>query len=172
MRAIRWLFVVVFVLGLGAAVSAGGSDAKLMQEVRALGDALTKAMLDNEVEVMLEMYADDAISLPNYGPRMQGKDAFRKHHRQMAEYGMKVIAFDSDPTEVWKAGKHVIEIGTFKIKLEMPGMPVPVEDKGKYMTVYVRDKGGSLKIKAETWNTDVNPMEMAGGGSHTHGDHD
>ena len=43
-----------------------------------------------------------------------------------------------------------------------PGMPGPIEDKGKYMTVYVREKNGSLKIKAEIWNTDVNPMQMGG----------
>jgi hypothetical protein len=55
----------------------------------------------------------------------------------------------------------VIEIGNFKIELDMPGMP-GIKDQGKYMTVYVRE-GGSLKIKAETWNTDMNAMQMAGG---------
>ena len=61
------------------------------------------------------------------------------------------------------AGEHVIEIGTFEISLQMPGMPGPIDDKGKYMTVYIRDADGALKIKAETWNTDINPMMMTGG---------
>ncbi len=100
---------------------------------------------------------------------MQGIEAFRQHHAQMSAAGMKIHSFTSDPTDVWEAGDHVIEIGTFEISLEMPGMPGPIEDKGKYMTVYVRDADGSLKIKAETWNTDMNPMEMgAPGHEHEH----
>jgi len=157
MRILRLVLVGFMVLGLSGVASAGGDD-KLMQEVTELGDALAAAMLANDVETMLEMYADGAISLPNYSPRMVGKDSFREHHAQMAGAGMKVTAFESDPTDVWKAGNHVIEIGTFTIELDMPGMP-GITDKGKYLTVYVRE-GGSLKIKAETWNTDTNPMGM------------
>ena len=168
MRTIRWVVLTLLVLVLAGAVSAGG-DEKLMKEVGAIGDALAEAMLANDVESMLNMYADDAISLPNYSPRMQGKEAFRRHHAQMSGAGMKITSFESEPTEVWKAGDHVIEIGNFKIELDMPGMP-GIEDKGKYMTVYVRE-GKTLKIKAETWNSDVNPMMAAGGHDHGH-EHD
>ena len=163
MRVRRMVLVSVLALGLAGAVS-GGSDDKLMEEVTALGDTLAEAMLANDVETMLAMYAEDAISLPNYSPRMEGKDAFREHHAQMSAAGMKIISFESEPTDVWKAGKQVIEIGRYAIELDMPGMP-GVKDKGKYLTVYVRE-GGSLKIKAETWNTDVNPMMAAGSPGH------
>ena len=46
----------------------------------------------------------------------------------------------------------------------MPGMTETIRDTGKYMTVYVRDADGALKIKVETWNTDMNPMEMGAQG--------
>lgn len=157
MRALRYVLAGLLVLGLPATVSAGED---LMKEVEALGDALAEAMLADDVETMLGMYAEDAISLPNYGPRMQGKEAFREHHAQMAAAGMKIDSFTSDPADVWECGSQVIEIGSFTISLSMPGMPGPMEDKGKYMTVYVREDDGSLKIKAETWNTDMNPMAM------------
>lgn len=42
----------------------------------------------------------------------------------------------------------------------MPGMPDKIQDHGKYMTVYVRDAEGALKIKAETWTAYLNPMAM------------
>ena len=160
MRVLRLVLVGFVVLGLTGVASAGG-DEELMKEVAEIGDALTEAMLANDIETMLDMYAEDAISLPNYSPRMDGAEAFREHHAQMSAAGMKVTSFESNPTEVWKTGNHVIEIGTFTIELDMPGMP-GITDKGKYMTVYVRE-GGSLKIKAETWNTDTNPMQMGGG---------
>jgi uncharacterized protein (TIGR02246 family) len=168
MHALRFVVAVLLVLGLVSAASAGHHEKDLMKEVAAIGATVSKAMVANDTDTLLALYADDAISLPNYGPRMDGIDAFRKHHEQMSAAGMKVRSFTSQPTDVWKAGDQVIEIGVYKIALEMPGMPEPIEDKGKYMTVYVRDAKGSLKIKAETWNTDMNPMAM---GDHGH-DHD
>jgi ketosteroid isomerase-like protein len=142
--------------------SAEHHENDLMKEVTAIGDALSKAMVENDVEYLLGMYAEGAISLPNFGPRMQGIDAFRQSHEQMAAAGMKVLSFESEPTEAWQAGDQVIEIGTFAIELQMPGMPRNIEDKGKYLTIYVREEG-SLKIKVETWNTDMNPMQMTAG---------
>jgi len=168
MRALRFVVAVLLVLGLVSAVSAAHHEKDLKKEVAAIGDTISKAMVANDTDTMLALYADDAISLPNYGPRMDGKDAFRKHHEQMSASGMKVRSFESEPTDVWKAGDQVIEIGVYKIALEMPGMPGPIEDKGKYMTVYVRDAKGSLKIKAETWNTDENPMAMGEHDGHGH----
>ena len=94
---------------------------------------------------------------------MEGIEAFRQSHEQMAAAGMKVLSFESEPTEVWQAGEQVIEIGTFDIELQMPGMPQNIQDKGKYLTIYDRDADGSLKIKVETWNTDMNPMQMMAG---------
>lgn len=163
MGALRCVVAGLLLLGLPAAAAADQHDA-LMQEVAAFGDALAEAMLAGDLDTMLGMYTEDAISLPNYGPRMDGIAAFRQQHDQMSAAGLKFLSFTSDPTDVWKAGDQVIEIGTFEITLEMPGMPGPIKDKGKYLTVYVRDAEGSLKIKAETWNTDLNPMEMAAPG--------
>lgn len=170
MRTLGLILMGVLALGLVASASAEHHE-NLMAEVKALGDDLTKAMLADDVDHMLSMYAEDAISLPNYSPRMDGIEAFKAHHEQMAAAGMKIISFTSDPTDVWQAGDHVIEIGSFEIKLEMPGMPGPIDDHGKYLTVYVREADGALKIKAETWNTDVNPMEMMGG-HEAHGEHE
>ena len=163
MKALQLCVTAVLVIGLSTVVAAGGHDDALMKEAEAIGDALAKALLDDDVEMMLTMYVDDAISLPNYGPRVDGVDAFRKQHEEMAAAGMKILSFDSHPTDVWECGNQVIEIGTFTIALEAPPMPGTITDKGKYMTVYVRDADGALKIKAETWNTDTNPMEMGAG---------
>lgn len=167
MRAMRCLVAVLLVCGLAAGAVAEHHEGDLMGEVTAIGDTLAKAMVDNDVDVLLGMYAEGAISLPNYGPRMEGIEAFRQSNEQMTAAGMKVLSFDSEPTDVWQAGDQVIEIGSFDIELKVPGMPQNITDKGKYLTIYERDDEGALKIKVETWNTDMNPMmmgDMMGGG--------
>jgi ketosteroid isomerase-like protein len=163
----RCLVAVLLVCGLAAGAVAEHHEGDLMGEVTAIGDTLAKAMVDNDVDVLLGMYAEGAISLPNYGPRMEGIEAFRQSNEQMTAAGMKVLSFDSEPTDVWQAGDQVIEIGSFDIELKVPGMPQNITDKGKYLTIYERDDEGALKIKVETWNTDMNPMmmgDMMGGG--------
>ena len=54
----------------------------------------------------------------------------------------------------------ITEIGTYKMNRSMPGMDKPMDDHGKYLTIWEKQKDGSLKIKVETWNSDVDPMSM------------
>jgi ketosteroid isomerase-like protein len=164
MRVFRCGAVGVLVIGLATLAAAGDSNEALLKEVEAIGDSLAEAMLSDDVDFMLGMYAEGAISLPNYGPRMEGKEAFKKAHAESAAAGMKIMSFESHPTDAWECGDQVIEIGVFEITLQPPGMPGPVTDKGKYMTVYERQANGSLKIKVETWNSDLDPMTMMAGG--------
>jgi ketosteroid isomerase-like protein len=35
-----------------------------------------------------------------------------------------------------------------------------MDDHGKYLTIWEKQKDGSLKIKIETWNSDVDPTSM------------
>lgn len=149
-----------------------GADCTVEHEVEKIGDQLEKAMLEDDLDAMLVHYVDDAISLPMYSPMVKGKEAMIAHHAEMKASGMKVTAFESEPVTVWTEGDAVIEVGTYEITLEMPGAPEPVNDHGKYMTVYERQADGTLKIKAETWNTDINPMMMDHGHDHDDGSDD
>ena len=168
MRVRHVLVCGYFFMLLAGVVSAGSHDDALMKEVEALGNALEVAIIEDDIDFILGAYAEDAISLPNFSPRQEGLAEFRAHHDQMSATGMKITSFESEPTDVWECGKQVIEIGKYTISLVMPGAPQPINDTGKYLTVYVRQADGSLKIKVETWNTDVNPMAM-GGGEHERG---
>jgi ketosteroid isomerase-like protein len=163
MRALRWGLKSLVALGLALAMASAVSAqpaGDLMQEVTAIGDALEEAMVEGDVDSMVAIYAQDAISLPNYGPRLDGITAIRRNFEAMEAAGTKIRSFETSPSDVWESGDQVIEIGTFAISMEMPGMPEPVQDQGKYLTVYIRDAEGKLKIKTDIWNSDLNPMEM------------
>ncbi|MBT8381175.1 MAG: hypothetical protein KJO59_02320, partial [Ignavibacteria bacterium] len=56
---------------------------------------------------------------------------------------------------------YYVEIGTYTINMQIPGMDMPWPDHGKYMNLWEVQADGSYKIKADTWNTDTNPwMDM------------
>ncbi|MDX1702285.1 MAG: hypothetical protein R3250_16780, partial [Melioribacteraceae bacterium] len=101
--------------------------------------------------------ADDIIAMPSYEPMLKGLDANKKSWEGMKQSGVKMTAFKSTVTDLMKYGDLIVDIGTYEISMSIPGMDQPWNDNGKYLTLWEMQDDGSMKIKVETWNTDVNP---------------
>lgn len=129
-------------------------------KIEKINKELNKAMLEGNTEKSLSMYTPDAISLPNYEPMHEGIAAIRKANDEMKKSGWKATAFETTTLKVMSFGNMITEIGTYKITMTMPGMEKPMNDHGKYLTIWEKQKDGSLKTKIDTWNTDVSPMSM------------
>jgi len=129
-------------------------------KIENLNKEMAKYMLEGNLEKSLSLYTADAISMPSNEPMREGIAAIRKSAEDMAKMDMKVTMFEPTTLKVIPDGKLITEIGTYKIKLTMPGVDQPVEDHGKYLTLWEKQTDGSLKVKVEIWNSDVNPMEQ------------
>lgn len=141
------------------------SNAQTLEEIKAkikvLQNNAIQTMLAGDFTSGLEHYTDDAYSLPSYEPMMHGKEAMLAASETASEGGMKFISFEMNTVDVFMSGNLVVEIGTYATTMQMPGMPMDLEDVGKYLNVFEIQEDGSLKVKAETWNTDNNPwMQM------------
>ena len=119
---------------------------------------MVKNMLNGTLQNHFDIYAQDAISMPSYEPMHEGLPAIKKASEDMAKSGVKFTSFEPTIVKVLVNGNMITEIGKYKISMTMPGMEKPMDDHGKYLTVYEKQADGSLKIKIETWNSDVNPM--------------
>lgn len=134
---------------------------KIKADVNSLNDQMTKAILEGDHQTTLNMFTEDAISLPSYEPMIKGLTAIKEHSEKQREMPMNMKAFTLTSTDVWVSGKFVVDIGTYSLTMEMPEMPGgEFMDHGKYLTLFEIQTDGSLKMKAETWNTDTNPWEM------------
>jgi ketosteroid isomerase-like protein len=131
-------------------------------KIDAVNDIVTKAMMQNDYDDYLALYTEDAMSLPSYEPMIVGMEAMKKATEKNKDNPMKMTKFNLTTKEVFTSGNLAVEVGTYDLAFEMPGAPAPMEDKGKYCTIYEIQKDGSLKIKLDTWNTDMNPWEMMG----------
>jgi ketosteroid isomerase-like protein len=147
-------FMMVTVLSLSAASQ---SNDELREKIVKINQQMAKAMMEGNGQATLSFYTKDAISLPNYGEMVKGIDAIKKSNDEMASSG-KVNSVEFNTVMVNTYGNMVSEIGTYKMNITMAGMANPVEDNGKYLTLWEKQPDGSLKIKVETWNTDKNPM--------------
>jgi ketosteroid isomerase-like protein len=134
------------------------SESELKAKFNETNKTFSKLMLENDLEGMLEYYADNSISLPSYQPMMRGHDAMRESHKQQHQSGVKITAFELTVTDVIANDKLAIEIGTYTISMEIPQMGA-MDDQGKYVNVW-ENQGGDWKIRVDTWNTDMNPWMM------------
>jgi uncharacterized protein (TIGR02246 family) len=134
------------------------SNDEIKDKIVKINQQMAKAMMEGNAQATLGFYTKDAISLPNYGEMVKGIDAIKKSNEAMASSGMKVNSMEFNTVMVNTYGNVVSEIGTYKMNATMPGMANPIDDTGKYLTLWEKQPDGSLKIKVETWNTDKNPM--------------
>ncbi len=153
-------FSFCFVL-ISAHLYAQEDMSKLKEKIEAMNDTYSKAEIAGDDETILSFYAEDAISLPSYSPIIKGKEAIKESMLQ-SKGAYKITEFKMTTLDVFGSGDLVYEIGNYNMAMTMPGMEKPVTDTGKYLTVYQKQADGSLKIKAETWNTDLNPWASMG----------
>jgi ketosteroid isomerase-like protein len=156
LRSVFMLFGVLFTTSIAFSQSA----AEYKTKIEALNKEMAKNMLAGTNEKSLSLYTDDAISLPNYEPMHDGIAAIKKANEDMAKSGWKFVSFETTTLKVLPNGNMITEIGTYKMSGSMPGMDKPVDDHGKYVTIWEKQKDGSLKMKVETWNSDVDPKSM------------
>jgi len=149
-----------FILLLMASAAFSQTSAEYKAKIETINKEMRKNMLEGNTEKSLSLYTADAISLPSYEPIHDGLAAIRKATEEMAKSGWKCQSFETSTLKVIPNGNLITEIGTYKITMTMPGMDKPMDDHGKYLTVWEKQTDGSLKVKIETWNSDVDPMSM------------
>lgn len=151
------IFSALFCLAF-TACNTFAQDSNLKQEFQKKNNEMIEAMLNDNTEAMLDMYTDDAISLPSYEPMLRGKAAMIESHNRNKDAGFKMNDMTLNTMEVWSSGNYAYEIGTYTIDISMPQME-NWKDNGKYLTVWEKQSDGLWKVKADTWNTDNNPWQ-------------
>ncbi len=150
--------IALMLLTCMAISAAAQTNEEIREKLVKINKEMAKAMIDGNSQATLGFYASDAVSLPNYSKMVKGIDAIKKSNEQMISSGMKVNSMEFNVVDVKVYGNVVSEIGTYKMNATVPGMASPIDDHGKYVTIWEKQSDGSLKIKVETWNTDTNPM--------------
>ncbi len=129
-------------------------------QVRKVIEEMTKKsehdMQAGIVDTTLANYDEDAVSLPNNGPMLRGKEAIRAYAGQMLGLGIKFTNVRITTTDVQTSGDLAYEIGTYAMTMQIPQVG-EVSEEGKYLTVYEKAADGSWKIKVETYNINGKP---------------
>ena len=150
--------IVGFVLILTANLFSQTLKEEMLKKVEQWNKQFSAAMVANDKAKMLSFYADDAYSLPSYTPMLVGKKAIENSMNMDENSGMKILSFKFNTKDLWINDDQMCEVGTYDLSMTMGEPGNPTQDHGKYLTIYQKQKDGSWKIKADMWNTDLNPF--------------
>lgn len=119
-------------------------------DIQAVENEWADAMNKKDIDALMALYADDAMSMQDGGPTLKGKDAIReqqvKDFAEPATYAS--ISFTTQ--DLYGTPDEVTEVGTASMK-DADGKEIATS---KYMAVFVK-QDGKYKCLREIYNKDT-----------------
>ena len=113
--------------------------------------AYVNALEAGDAHAFSELFADDAVSLPPFGPMIRGRTAIEA---SMSAAFTRVRFNDGSmhTSETRIMGDTVVELGTYHLMVQVDASPTILS--GRYLTVWRRD-GKSWKIAVDSSQPDT-----------------
>jgi len=128
-----------------------------VQAVRQAEADWVSTFATKDVDKWGSYFADDAVGLYPGAPTVTGKAALKALGVQFFADPNFAGAFQNVRFVASKGGDMVLSYGTYTITSTNPKSKKPVTDRGKYLTVYMKQSDGTWKAVADTYNSD-SPM--------------
>lgn len=124
--------------------------AQIKTEIQALETAWGDALTARDLEALMALYADDAVSMPDNEPIMVGKEAIRKQQEQEFANTPEGMTYSFEVLDVYGDGNTVTEIG----KSTYTDASGKVTGTGKFIAVWEKQDDKYLCIR-EIYNGDA-----------------
>jgi uncharacterized protein (TIGR02246 family) len=139
--------------------TAAVDTAAIEAAIEAANTQFETAVAANDTVAIANLYADDAIVLPPFMPRGEGRDAVRGvFSTLLAPSTSTSLTLDTNKVIVSESGDMATEIGTFAVSGTMAD-GTEWSESGKSLRVW-RNVGGTWQIIADAWNGDAPPAPM------------
>ena len=146
-----------------AALTAGCSSAPVpppdtsaadLKAVKDVEDAWLKDAATKSPEKWASYFAEDGTGLYPGSGMVTGKAAISAAMAPYLTDPNFSIDFHSTKAMASKGGDMVYSVGVYTMTLTDPKTKKPVTDKGKFLTVFVKQADGTWKAAADTYNSD------------------
>lgn len=137
-----------------AAPDTRASDVQAVKDIEAQWnkDAATK-----DADKWANYFTDDGSGLYPGAPILNGKAAIKAGLTPFLADPNFSLTFASDRAVASKGGDMVYTQGTYAMTMTNPKTKKKMSDKGKFLTVYMKQADGSWKVVSDTFNSD-SPM--------------
>ena len=128
-----------------------------VQAVAAVEATMLKDMAGKDADKVVSYFADNATGLYPGNGIVTGKADIKATFAPFLADPNFAITFQNTGAVASKGGDMVYSVGTFTMTLTDPKTKKPATEKGKYLTVYMKQADGSWKAVADTYNSN-SPM--------------
>jgi len=118
--------------------------------IRQAGETDMKMKNAKDWDGDLALYTEDAIELPPNQAAVQGKAAIRAWYEAFPPFSN----FQEQSLEIGGQGDLAYDRGTYSMTVTPPGA-APIEDRGKYLTIFRKQADGSWKGVCVMFNSDL-----------------
>ena len=129
------------------------ADVEALNHVRA---AHIAALNDGDVNAWVAAFTNDGVQMPPHAPANLGRESIRAWSQAFLTPFR--VAFTLAVDEVQAAGNWAFERGTYTITLTPKASGEPLQDIGKYLTIYQRQPGGAWGMARDIWNSNNPPF--------------
>lgn len=129
---------------------------QIKSEIQALENAWAAALNARDIDALMAMYTDDAVSMPYGAPTLSGKAAIRQNQERDFATMPAGMAYSFETTDVYGNADKVTEIGASTYK-DADGKVIGT---GKYMCIWEK-RDGKYLCSREIYNNDQPPAPAA-----------
>lgn len=131
--------------------NADGLTSADIAEINTMYSEFVPALIARDWDRLLALYTDDTVVMPPQSPPLVGKDAFR----EWADAGPTFTSFDFDVAEIIGEGSLAFVRGQYRLTLEVPGAPGPIEDVGSFIEIREKQADGRWLLARDIFNSDL-----------------
>jgi uncharacterized protein (TIGR02246 family) len=132
-----------------------GTDLEAIDRVR---DAHVAALNAGDAEAWVAQFTDDGVQMPPNAPANVGRTMIGSWSQAFLAQFRLQFALAGD--EVRVLGEWAFERGGYTISLHPKAGGSPMQDRGKYITVYQRTPGDTWRMARDIWNSSSPPPGM------------
>ena len=131
------------------------TDLEAIDRVR---DAHVAALNAGDAEAWVAQFTDDGVQMPPNAPANVGRTMIGSWSQAFLDQFRLQFALVID--EVRVLGEWAFERGGYRISLHPKAGGPPMQDIGKYITVYQRKPGDNWRMARDIWNSSNRPPGM------------
>ena len=119
--------------------------------IKARFDEYAQFLLSGDWDAFVSLFIENAVVMPPNEPILQGREAIKTSE----EASPPIQEFMIPVVEVDGRGDIAYVRGSYSLKIEMEGVPEPIQDSGKYISILRKQEDGSWLFAVDIWNSDM-----------------
>ena len=125
-----------------------------LQAVKDVETAWVKDAASKDPDKWASYFTEDGSGLYPGGPTLNGRAAIKAAMAPLMTDPNFSLTFQSTRAMASKGGDMIYSQGTYVMTISDPKTKQPITDRGKFLTVYMKQPDGSWKAVADAFNSD------------------